>query len=66
MTFIRTRILSALCLLLALGCHALAAGPDISLAVDATEAPRKILHARLRIPAAPGTLTLYYPKWLPG
>jgi predicted metalloprotease with PDZ domain len=43
-----------------------AAGPSVSLVVDATEAPRKILHARLRIPASAGTLTLYYPKWLPG
>ncbi len=40
--------------------------PSITLAVDATEAPRKIFHARLTIPAAPGTLTLYYPKWIPG
>src|SRR5579864_4147580 len=43
-----------------------ASGPNISLSVDATEAPRKIFHARLRIPATPGTLTLYYPKWIPG
>jgi predicted metalloprotease with PDZ domain len=41
-------------------------GPNISLAVDASDAPRKIFHARLRIPATPGTLTLYYPKWIPG
>ncbi len=41
-------------------------GPNISLVVDATEAPRKIIHARLRIPVTPGTLTLYYPKWIPG
>ena len=40
--------------------------PHISLSVDATEAPRKIFHARLTIPAKPGTLTLYYPKWIPG
>src|SRR6201987_1158488 len=66
MTFIRTRILSALSLILFLGSHAFDAGPNISLAVDATETPRKILHARLRIPAAPGSLILYYPKWLPG
>ncbi len=33
---------------------------------DASEAPRKILHAQLRIPAKPGTLTLYYPKRIPG
>src|SRR5215469_8993595 len=43
-----------------------ASGPNISLSVDASEAPRKIFHARLRIPATPGTLTLYYPKWIPG
>jgi predicted metalloprotease with PDZ domain len=40
-------------------------GP-IRLDVDAREAPRKILHARLVIPTAPGPLTLLYPKWLPG
>jgi predicted metalloprotease with PDZ domain len=66
MAFSRTRILSALSLILVFISHAWASGPTISLAVDATEAPRKILHARLRIPATPGTLTLYYPKWLPG
>src|SRR2546430_1879906 len=38
----------------------------IELTVDATEAPRKLLRARLVIPAAPGPLTLYYPKWIPG
>jgi predicted metalloprotease with PDZ domain len=36
------------------------------LAVDATDAPRNILHATLTVPAAPGALTLVYPKWLPG
>ena len=40
--------------------------PTIKIFVDATEAPRKIFHAQLIIPAAPGTLTLYYPKWIPG
>ena len=40
--------------------------PRIKLSVDGTEAPRKIFHARLTIPATPGTLTLYYPKWIPG
>jgi hypothetical protein len=47
--------------ILATGARA-SSGPTISIAVDATEAPRKILHAKLRIPATPGTLTLYYPK----
>jgi len=41
-------------------------GPTVTLSVDASEAPRKIFHAQLRIPAKPGTLTLYYPKWIPG
>jgi predicted metalloprotease with PDZ domain len=40
--------------------------PQVSLSVDATEAPRKIFHATMTIPAKPGTLTLYYPKWIPG
>src|ERR1044071_4802034 len=38
----------------------------IVLSVDATDAPRKIYHAELHIPAAPGPLTLFYPKWIPG
>jgi predicted metalloprotease with PDZ domain len=40
--------------------------PHVSLFVDATDAPRKIFHARMTIPAKPGSLTLYYPKWIPG
>src|SRR5207237_2469722 len=34
--------------------------------VGASGAPRKLLDARLVIPATPGPLTLYYPKWIPG
>jgi len=40
--------------------------PTVTLSVDATTAPRKIFHASLKIPATPGDLTLYYPKWIPG
>src|SRR5256714_2664717 len=43
-----------------------AAPPTITLSVDATSASRKIFHAKLKIPATPGDLTLYYPKWIPG
>ncbi|MGB8508024.1 MAG: hypothetical protein WCD76_06455 [Pyrinomonadaceae bacterium] len=39
---------------------------SIRLTVDATEAPRKLFHAQLVFPAAPGPLTLYYPQWIPG
>jgi predicted metalloprotease with PDZ domain len=42
------------------------AWPPIRLTVDATEAPRRILHARLEIPVRSGPLTLVYPKWIPG
>lgn len=40
--------------------------PSIAILVDASEAPRHILHAHLNIPATPGEMTLYYPKWIPG
>src|SRR5438876_5102573 len=38
----------------------------MTLRVDATEAPRKIYHAEMNIPASPGPMTLFYPKWIPG
>jgi predicted metalloprotease with PDZ domain len=43
-----------------------AASRPLELAVDATDAPRGIFHSRLVIPAAPGPLTLAYPKWVQG
>jgi hypothetical protein len=36
------------------------------LSVDATDAPRNILHATLTIPVTPGPVTIVYPKWIPG
>jgi len=57
------------CALLATVCsQARAQNPStrpIIISVDATHAPQKILHSELQIPASPGSLTLYYPKWLP-
>ena len=38
----------------------------MTLDVDATDAPMKILHATLSMPARPGAMTLFYPKWIPG
>ncbi len=40
--------------------------PPIRVSVDLREASRRIFHARLEIPAAPGSLTLLYPQWIPG
>src|SRR5215475_13908977 len=57
-------MLRILVLLVSFATSSLAA--PIVLQVDATEAPRKIYHAELHIPAAPGPLTLFYPKWIPG
>jgi predicted metalloprotease with PDZ domain len=68
-TFLSDQIFRQLLLGAALVSSAFAAAgpaPHIALFVDATEAPRKIFHARMTIPAKPGTLTLYYPKWIPG
>jgi len=46
--------------------RAAGAPPHVNISLDATDAPRKIFHAQLTIPASAGTLTLYYPKWIPG
>src|SRR5437879_6171351 len=42
------------------------AAAPITLSVDATEAPRKLFHARMTMPVTPGPLTLVYPQWIPG
>lgn len=51
--------------ILLLAAAAIAAEP-IRITVDATDAPRDVLHSRLTIPATPGPLALFYPKWIPG
>jgi predicted metalloprotease with PDZ domain len=38
----------------------------ITITLDATDAPRKMLHADLVIPVQSGVLTLVYAKWIPG
>lgn len=38
----------------------------ITLSVDLTDAPRKILRASETIPVQPGPMTLVYPEWIPG
>jgi predicted metalloprotease with PDZ domain len=59
----RTRAFSLLPLLLA---PAFAQDPTVTLKVDATDAPRRLFHVRMNLPAKPGPLTLLYPKWIPG
>ncbi len=60
-------LLSAFVCVLHLFCGAaFGQNSPITLQVNATDAPRGILRARMHIPAQPGPLTLVYPKWIPG
>jgi len=43
-----------------------ASAQAIQLHVDLTDAPRNIYHAKLSIPAKPGSMTLVFPEWIPG
>jgi predicted metalloprotease with PDZ domain len=61
-----SRILGLLCVVIVAVSAWGANPPTVTIAVDATSAPRKIFHASLKIPASAGDLTLYYPKWIPG
>jgi predicted metalloprotease with PDZ domain len=69
-TFGRRSLWLGLCVLLAQPACTWAAEPGrvrpLEVHVDATQAARRLLRARLVIPAQPGPLTLYYPKWIPG
>lgn len=38
----------------------------VELSVDATDAPRRLIHASIVFPVKPGELTLLYPQWMPG
>lgn len=69
--FFRRKFLAQLCVLAAFmfasaGLRAQSAPGPIRLAVDARQAPQKILHSHMQIPVKPGALTLYYPQWIPG
>jgi predicted metalloprotease with PDZ domain len=61
-----SRTLGVVCVLLFSLSSWSATPPTVTLFVDATSTPRKIFHAKLKIPASAGDLTLYYPKWIPG
>jgi predicted metalloprotease with PDZ domain len=38
----------------------------VKLRVDATDAPRRLFHVQISMPARPGAMTLLYPEWIPG
>src|SRR5258708_6599720 len=58
------RIFSAVLLLAAL--PSFAQNDQIRLNVDATDAPRRLYHVHMTVPAKSGPMTLVYPKWIPG
>jgi len=60
------RSLLSLAMVLMLGSFLARAAETISLTVDATKSPMKILRSHESIPVKPGPLTIYYPKWIPG
>src|SRR5580700_3491128 len=62
------RFTLVLTILIALAAPALRAqsSQTISLTVDATQAPIKVVRSHIVMPVKSGPLTLYYPKWIPG
>ncbi len=56
----------AVLLLTVLFVATVALAQPMTLAVDATDAARGILHSRMTIPVTAGPATLLYPKWIPG
>ena len=62
----RSALSAVTVLILATASHAQTAAQPIRLMVDATDAPRKILHAEETMAVTPGAQTLVYPKWIPG
>lgn len=64
MNYLRRSLAAASLLILLAICAA--AQSAIRLDVDATEAPRSVLHVRETLAVKPGEFTLFYPKWIPG
>jgi predicted metalloprotease with PDZ domain len=62
------RVFRGFVLAVVLGCACLVTAQTgtIQLSVDATDAPRRLIHVREIIPTTAGPLTLLYPKWIPG
>src|SRR6202167_3332210 len=61
----RITVLSVLLFLLSVATTRVSA-QSIRLEIDLTDAPKNIYHAKLNVPAAPGAMTLVFPKWIPG
>src|SRR2546423_12320032 len=60
--FLILLLLLQLCAVMAWGQNSV----SIRMNVDATDAARNVLRTTLTIPVKPGSLSLFYPKWIPG
>lgn len=47
-------------------CVSLYGQNTVKVKVDATDAPRRLFHVQMTMPAKPGAMTLLYPEWIPG
>jgi predicted metalloprotease with PDZ domain len=65
MAFLKVRDLTAAALL-ACGFLGAQTQAPITLSVDASEAPRRLLKTTMHFPVKPGPFSLLYPKWIPG
>jgi len=52
--------------LLAAACAPLYPQTPVRLRVDLSDAPRRLFHVQMTMPAKAGPLTLLYPEWIPG
>jgi predicted metalloprotease with PDZ domain len=71
LSWLRPRLPLALIVLLLVMCSGARAQPiapqkPMLVEVDLTDAPRRLFHSHLVVPAKPGTMALVYPKWIPG
>ncbi len=68
--FCGMEIAASICLFCGMAATVQTASAQITLnerlQVDASDAPRNIMHSSVTIPVTPGPFTLVYPKWIPG
>jgi predicted metalloprotease with PDZ domain len=63
----RPRLIVPLAFLVAIATPSIGrSAPAVELEVDASEVAQRLIHVRLIVPTEAGSLTLHYPRWIPG